>query len=201
LWLLAWLEAATLTGDEVFKACSELLSLVPGKPGIFLRRGFYRMCLEACALDCHIGFGTILAHPQVRIGRNVYIGHGCSLGKVIIEDDVAIGSNVDILSGRHQHGFSDPRRPIRDQVGVFQAIRIGRNVWIGNSAILMADIEDDCVIGAGSVVVRPIPARSVAAGNPATVKRSRDETPDWDQNPGPAAPRLTRVLTNGQRIS
>jgi acetyltransferase-like isoleucine patch superfamily enzyme len=95
----------------------------------------------------------------------------------MIEDDVAIGSNVDILSGRHQHGFSDLGRPVRDQGGVFQAIRIGRNAWIGNSAVVMADVGDDCVIGAGSVVVRAIPARSVAAGNPATVKRSRDEMP------------------------
>jgi acetyltransferase-like isoleucine patch superfamily enzyme len=177
LWLLAWLEATALTGDGIFKSCSELLSLVPGKPGIFLRRGFYRMSLEACASDCHIGFGTILAHPQVRIGSGVYIGHRCSLGKVTIEDDVAIGSNVDILSGRHQHGFSNVHRPIREQGGVFQAIRIGRNVWVGNSAVVMADVGDDCVIGAGSVVVRPIPSRSVAAGNPAMVKKSRDETP------------------------
>jgi acetyltransferase-like isoleucine patch superfamily enzyme len=41
----------------------------------------------------------------------------------------------------------------------------------------MADVADDCVIGAGSVVVRAIPARSIAAGNPAKVKKSRDATP------------------------
>jgi len=177
LWLLAWLEAAVLKGDGIFKSCSEFLSLFPGKPGIFLRRGFYGMCLDACAPDCHIGFGTIIAHPQVRIGKGVYIGDRCTLGKVTIDDDVAIGSNVDILSGRQQHGFSDLSRPILEQGGVFEPIRLGRNVWIGNSSVIMADVEDDCVIGAGSVVVRAIPARSVAAGNPAKVKKSRDGTP------------------------
>jgi maltose O-acetyltransferase len=37
----------------------------------------------------------------------------------------------------------------------------------------MADIGAECVIGAGSVVVKPVPAQSVAVGNPSTVIRSR----------------------------
>src|SRR5262249_41194297 len=117
LWLLVWLEAAALQGDGIFKACSEFLSLFPSKPGIFLRRGFYGMCLERGASDCHIGFGTIIAHPQVRIGRGVYIGDRCTLGQVTIEDHVALGSNVDILSGRRQHHFGDLARPILEQGG------------------------------------------------------------------------------------
>jgi maltose O-acetyltransferase len=37
----------------------------------------------------------------------------------------------------------------------------------------MADVGPDCVIGAGSVVVKPVPARSVAVGNPAAVIKAR----------------------------
>jgi acetyltransferase-like isoleucine patch superfamily enzyme len=92
---------------------------------------------------------------------------------VAIGDDVAIGSNVDILSGRHQHHFGRLDVPIQDQGGVFQQVTIGRNCWVGNSAVVMADIGADSVIGAGSVVVKPIPARSIAAGNPATVRKQR----------------------------
>ena len=54
LWLLARLDRH----DGWFAGCSECLSLLPGKPGVFLRRSFYRMTLAACATDCHIGFGT-----------------------------------------------------------------------------------------------------------------------------------------------
>jgi serine acetyltransferase len=36
----------------------------------------------------------------------------------------------------------------------------------------MADIGDNCVIGAGSVVTRPVPHNSVAVGNPARVIRA-----------------------------
>lgn len=174
LWLPARLQALLTGGEGAFAGASELLSLVPGLPGVYLRRGFYRVCLEACALDCHIGFGTTLAHPQTRIGRGVYIGNRCTLGRVVIEDHVAIGSNVDLLSGRHQHHFDRPDAPILEQGGTFVPVRIGRNCWVGNSAVVMADVGDDCVIGAGSVVVKPVPAGAVAAGNPATVKKWRD---------------------------
>jgi acetyltransferase-like isoleucine patch superfamily enzyme len=55
----------------------------------------------------------------------------------------------------------------------FTRIRIGRNAWIGNSAVVMADVGDNGVIGAGSVVVKPIPADSVAVGNPAMVNKTQ----------------------------
>jgi acetyltransferase-like isoleucine patch superfamily enzyme len=174
LWLPARLQARLSGGKGVFTGCSELLSLVPGLPGVYLRRGFYRLCLDACALDCHIGFGTTLAHPQVRIGRGVYVGNRCTLGQVVLDDHATIGSNVDVLSGRHQHHFGRRDTPIQEQGGTFSPVRIGRNCWVGNSAVVMADVGDDCVIGAGSVVVKPVPAGAVAVGNPATVKRWRD---------------------------
>jgi acetyltransferase-like isoleucine patch superfamily enzyme len=177
LWLLARLEAVLTRGEGLFTACSELLSLVPGRLGVYLRRGFYRMSLEDCAADCHLGFGTTLAHRQVRIGRGVYVGNRCTLGKVVLEDDVALGSNVDVLSGRYQHAFGDLDTPILRQAKTFQRVRIGRNSWVGNSAVLMADVGDHCVVGAGSVVVKPVPACSVAAGNPAAVKKRRAPEP------------------------
>jgi maltose O-acetyltransferase len=40
----------------------------------------------------------------------------------------------------------------------------------------MADIGEGTTIGAGSVVTRPIPPRSVAVGNPAKVIKSTVET-------------------------
>jgi acetyltransferase-like isoleucine patch superfamily enzyme len=173
LWLPARAEGRLRLGKHVFTACSELLSLVPGLPGIFLRRSFYRMTLDGCATDCHIGFGTTLAHRQARIGRGVYVGSRCTLGRVAIADDVMVGSNVDILSGRHQHHIGRSDVPIQGQGGQFRRVTVGRNSWVGNSAVVMADVGAHCVIGAGAVVVKPIPDRSVAAGNPAVVKKTR----------------------------
>jgi acetyltransferase-like isoleucine patch superfamily enzyme len=172
LWLLAWCERL-LGHDHWFAGCSELLSLIPGKPGVFLRRSFYRMTLDDCAIDVHIGFGTTLAHWRVIIGRGVYVGNRCTLGMCVLADHVTIGSNVDVLSGRHQHFTIDPILPLQHQGGRFIPIQIGRNSWIGNSSVIMADIREAAVIGAGSVVVQPIPPSAIAAGNPAVVKRMR----------------------------
>ena len=175
LWIVARLEA--LAGGETWLAAgSELLCLIPSPLGVYLRRGYYLMTLEEFSEDCGIGFGTTVAHRQVRIGRGVYIGNRCTIGMVIIEDHVTIGSNVDILSGRRQHHCEDLDRPIQDQGGTFESVRIGRNSWIGNSSVIMANIGPDSVIGAGAVVVAPIPGRSVAVGNPARVIRERIPT-------------------------
>ena len=85
-------------------------------------------------------------------------------------------AEADIIAALESFGgrFDRLDAPIQDQGGVFQQLHIGHNTWIGNSTVVMADVAADSVIGAGSVVVHPIPARSVAAGNPAVVKKERD---------------------------
>ena len=59
------------------------------------------------------------------------------------------------------------QRPITSRGG----ITIGKNVWIGENAVILQDITigDGCIIGAGSIVTKDIPAYSVAVGNPARV--------------------------------
>ena len=61
-------------------------------------------------------------------------------------------------------------------IGNTQEVKIGKNVWIGDSAIVGkgVTIGDNAVIGAGAVVVKDIPAAAVAAGNPAAVIRYLD---------------------------
>lgn len=173
MWLPARLERRRGRRDGWFAGCAELVSLVPGKPGIYLRRSFYRMTLAACATDCHVGFGTTFAHSDAEIHAGVYIGNRCTIGSAIIEADATIGSNVDVLSGRRQHGTASITRPIQQQPGRYERIRIGRNSWIGNSSVVMADVGKHCVVGAGAVVVKPIATGTVAVGNPATAIRSR----------------------------
>ena len=173
LWIPVRLSRRLDSKDSLFLTCSQVLSLFPGLSGVFLRRGFYLMCVDSFARDCTIEFGTWLSHPQVRIGHNVYIGGRCIVGMCEIGDCTLIGSNVDILTGRHQHSFADASRPISDQRGHYQVILIVRNAWIGNSSVVMADVGDEAIIGAGSVVVRPIPPACVAVGNPCVVKKAR----------------------------
>ena len=50
-------------------------------------------------------------------------------------------------------------------------IEVGNNVWIGGNVVVLPGVKigDNCVIGAGSVVVKDIPENSVAVGNPCKV--------------------------------
>ena len=172
LWLPARVAGWITVSDDLFATCSQIVSVFPGVLGIYLRRGFYRMTLERSAADVSLEWGTWFSHPNVHIGRTVYIGTHCTIGMCDIADDVLIGSNVDILSGRHQHRSAAPNVLRNAQGGDFAKLHIGRNVWIGNSAVVMADVGEGSVIGAGSVVVKPIPPGCVAVGNPAAVKKT-----------------------------
>lgn len=151
--------------DAWFMTQGEALSLLPGKVGYFLRNAYYLLTLRKCGLDCQIGFGTYFTHSEAEVGHSVYAGTRCLIGIATIGDRVLLADHVQILSGGRQHihaGSEDSR---------FRRIKIGADSWIGAGAILMADVGENCIIGAGSVVTRTVPDASVAVGNPAKVIR------------------------------
>lgn len=158
---------------QTFQVLSQLISLIPDIPGLWLRRAFYRLSLDSCSGSVSIGFGTTFSMPGARLGDSVYLGSNCSIGLADIGADTLVGSGVHILSGRRQHYFDDIARPIRLQDGERTRVIIGNDVWLGNGAIILADVAAHSIVGAGSVVVSPIPEWSIAAGNPARVIRSR----------------------------
>jgi virginiamycin A acetyltransferase len=130
---------------------------------------FYSATLPGVSTDCHIDFGSYFPHPAVIIHKGVYIGAYCIIGRCEIGDHTLVGSFVNILSGNRQHNFSDLDHPPKEQGGAFVQVTIGKNCWIGNNAVVMTDIGNHTVIGAGSVLTRPIPEYSVAVGNPCQV--------------------------------
>lgn len=172
---------------KAFPGWSQFFSLCPGLSGAYLRRAFYRLVFDRCAHGVWIGFGTVFSHPKCSVGRNVYMGVFCCVGEVTLEDDVLIGSHVSIMNGYAQHGTERLDVPIREQPGVWPHITIGRDTWIGDRAVVMANVGRHCVIGAGSVVTKPIPDYAVAVGTPARVVRFRntDRKADWNAGPGP----------------
>lgn len=52
--------------------------------------------------------------------------------------------------------------------------RIGKNCFIGGKSLILpgVTIGDSCIVAAGSVVTKSVPANSIVAGNPARVIRS-----------------------------
>jgi len=87
-----------------------------------------------------------------------------------IGDDVTLAPRVHILA----HDASTKKHLNYTRLG---KVKIGNRVFVGADSIVLPGvfIGDDVVVGAGSVVTRDIPARSVAAGNPARVVSSLDE--------------------------
>jgi acetyltransferase-like isoleucine patch superfamily enzyme len=173
LYLIYLILRIFIEKDSVFHGFSQLFSLFPGIPGNYMRKEFYRMTLKHCDSECAICFGTVISHTDSEIGKGVYIGPNCNLGTVKLEDNVTLGSNVHILSGKRQHNFSDITIPVQDQRGIYEKVSIGSDTWIGNSSVIMANIGKKCIIGAGSVVTKEIEDYSIAAGNPARVIRKR----------------------------
>jgi acetyltransferase-like isoleucine patch superfamily enzyme len=149
--------------------------LVPGFPGAYLRRAFYRLTLDRCGADAWISFGVLISHPSAAIGRCVYVGPYCVLGAVTLEDDVLLGSHVSVMNGAAQHGIDLLDVPIREQPGTWPRVTVGCDSWIGDRAIVQADVGKHCVIGAGAVVTKPVPDYAIAAGVPARVMRSRKD--------------------------
>jgi virginiamycin A acetyltransferase len=148
---------------------AQFFALFPGLPGDYLRIAYCRLTLEECSLDSRMQFGSFFAHPQARVAQGVYIGSFCVLGHTSIGERTQIASGVQIVSGRHQHGRNAEGQILGAEVGPFQSISIGADCWIGAAAIVMADVGSGTTIGAGSVVAKPVPPRTVAAGNPARV--------------------------------
>jgi len=169
--------------DDVFNTWGTALSLIPGKIGSYIRVSYYLFTLEEMSREVFIGFGSYFAHQTARVGRNVTIGGHCILGTVTIENDVLIGSRVSIPSGKYQHGGLNVRANELGEIK-YERICIGERAWIGEGAIIMANIGKDAIVASGSVVTRPIPDNMIAMGNPArpVIRRKEDEIQMGDRS-------------------
>ena len=165
---LAWFEKRVSGGESVFTGLSQLLALLPTHLGTVLRGAFYFGTLERCHWETHVGFGTIFSHRAARLGERASLGAYCVVGHADIGPETLIGSRVSIPSGKRQHLDAAGRLAA---TGHFDTVSVGAGSWIGEGAILLADVGARAIISAGAVVVQPVPAGCVAGGNPARVLR------------------------------
>lgn len=181
-----WLEQGLKKESEVvFFFWTNVFAILPGLPGVFLRRGFYSLTLQQCGLNCHIGFGSMFCHRKSIVEEYVYIGNYCTIGSAFLGQHCLIGSRVSLLSGNSQHVHDDET----GEWGAFsqaniKQISIGRHAWIGEAAVIMADVGQGSQIAAGAVITANTKDYVVLAGNPArfvrklTVHAQNINTPD-----------------------
>ena len=113
---------------------------------------------------------------QTHIGARTFVNFGLvalDVAPIRIGDDVQIGPHVQLLTPTH------PLEPElrRAKWEAAEPITIGDNVWLGGAVVVCpgVTIGADTVVGAGSVVLRDVPAGVLVAGVPARVVRSLAE--------------------------
>lgn len=109
----------------------------------------------------------------IEIGNNVGLSGVTIYAKKYIKigDNCIIGGNVKILDNDF-HPVDPVVRISKPSDGFdIQPVLVGENVFIGCNALILKGVKigDNSVIGAGSVVVRDVPANCVVAGNPAKI--------------------------------
>lgn len=108
----------------------------------------------------------------VTIGDGTYINSNLTLVDdyiIRIGSGVLFGPNVTISTTGHPVHYK--LRP-HGEMYSFE-VNIGDNVWIGSNTVICpgVTIGENSVIGAGSIVVKDIPANCIAVGNPCKVLR------------------------------
>jgi virginiamycin A acetyltransferase len=163
--------AVTARGDCCFVFWAQMFAIVPGLPGVSLRRAFYRLTLDQCDESFFIGFGAMFSHRHSRIEQDAYVGPYAVIGSTWLRRGCLIGTRSSIVSGTGLHSQDSQGRWMPTDVTRMRQIEIGEYAWIGEGSIVMADIGPSAMVGAGSVVSSKVPARVVVVGNPARIAR------------------------------
>ena len=119
-------------------------------------------------LSKKVGLNAFTPQSEIQLGDGVLIGESTFIGahgQVTIGDNTMIAAEVVIID-TDWHGI-DGQPPKEEPV------RIGSHVWIGLRAIILegVTIGDNAIVGAGSVVTKPVAPNTIVAGNPARLIR------------------------------
>jgi serine O-acetyltransferase len=107
-------------------------------------------------------------HPAVPFGAGVVLDHGTG---IVIGETATVGDDVSILHGVTL-GATGKARGDRHP-------KVRRGVVLGAGATVLGNIEVGCmsIVGAGSVVVKPVPPHCTVAGVPARIVRAHGLAP------------------------
>jgi serine O-acetyltransferase len=177
--------------DPAARSVLEVLFLYPGLHALWLHRiahGFWRRRLKLLGRAIsHFSRALtgIEIHPGARIGRRVFIDHGMG---VVIGETTEIGDDVLLYTGVVLGGTSLEKKKRHPTVG--------NNVVIGTGAIVLGAISigKGARIGAGSVVVRPVPPGATVVGVPARMVEAHSPQAVIDLEHGKLPDPLLRVL-------
>lgn len=131
----------------------------------------------------HIDAGTVILRSgitngyhyglsRLKIGRECFLGNGVDLdvrGGITLEDKVTISNGVAIVS---HINVGYPNHPLQAAYPTKEArVILEKGCYIGTNAIILPGVTVGAyaVVGAGAVVTKNVPSKTVVAGVPASV--------------------------------
>ncbi len=114
---------------------------------------------------CNIGQNVYIG-GKVVLGNNVKVQNGVSIyDGVTVDDDAFLGPHCVFTNIKTPRSHIDRRRE-------FLSTWVGRGASIGANVTVMCGINlsEYCLVGAGSVVTKNVPAHAMVYGNPAVIK-------------------------------
>lgn len=154
-----------------------LIGSLPGAIGVLVRNLLYLLLFKKLG-------GVVWIQPRVTIvnSNRLVVGKRCGInsgtylnckGGITLGDNVLIGANCTISSGKHLIDGRDKtviERPVETLPIVFED-----DVWIGSNVVIMPGVtlKKGTVVGAGAVVTKDTEEYSVNVGIPAKKIRSR----------------------------
>ena len=125
----------------------------------------FAVVLEGAAIgsNCNICAHTLIEN-DVSIGNNVTVKSGVYLWNgIVLEDDVFVGPNATSTNDKTPRSKQYPAE--------FLKTVVRKGASIGANATILPGIElgEYCMVGAGAVVTKNVPAKSIVVGNPARI--------------------------------
>lgn len=152
--------------DPAARSVVEVLLCYPGLHALWMHR--FTHWIWKCNLPTYARLLSqscrwltgIEIHPAAQIGRRFFIDHGMG---VVIGETAVIGDDVTLYQGVTLGGTGKEKGKRHPT--------IGDRVTVGSGAKILGNIRigEDSQIGAGSVVLRDVPAKSTVVGIPGRI--------------------------------
>lgn len=128
---------------------------------------------------CQIGDNTKIG-SFVEIQKGVKIGKNCKIQShtficegVTIEDNVFISHNVSFINDKYPRATTPEGKLQTEKDWKVVPTLVKKGASIGTSATIMCGVTigENALVGAGSLVLKDVPANTIVAGNPAKILR------------------------------
>jgi acetyltransferase-like isoleucine patch superfamily enzyme len=138
---------------------------------------------------CEIGDETKIG-AFVEVQKNAQIGRRCKISShtfvcegVVIEDEVFVGHNVAFINDSYPRATTSDGGLQTEKDWKVEKTTVKKGASIGSGATILANvvIGEQAIVGAGSVVTKDVPPRSIVAGNPARILRHITDESRSDQ--------------------